>query len=151
MGLRLLPGSRQRFESIVILRGLFTVIMVPDHPREFVHSEALRFGPAECQGSRPSRYPTVDSIDLAGMRGMFSASMDLCLSAEDRRILNGTLRAETKQAYLGIINELIAQGAEGIILGSTEIPMLLSQADVSVPVFDTTRLHARAAVEFALS
>lgn len=63
----------------------------------------------------------------------------------------GVIRAETKQAYLGIINELIAQGAEGIILGCTEIPMLIGQADVAVPVFDTTRLHAAAAVEFALS
>lgn len=63
----------------------------------------------------------------------------------------GVIRAETKQAYLGIINELIAQDAEGIILGCTEIPMLLSQADVPVPGFDTTRLHATAAVEFALS
>lgn len=63
----------------------------------------------------------------------------------------GVLREETRAAYLAIIQELIDEGAEGIILGCTEIPMLLGQTDVAVPVFDTTRIHAEAAVRFALS
>jgi aspartate racemase len=63
----------------------------------------------------------------------------------------GIMREETKQAYLAIIEQLIANGAEGIILGCTEIPLLISQEDVAVPVFDTTKIHSRAAVEFALS
>lgn len=63
----------------------------------------------------------------------------------------GVIKEETKKAYISIINELVAKGAEGIILGCTEIPMMISQEDVSVPVFDTTKIHAQAAVEFALS
>lgn len=63
----------------------------------------------------------------------------------------GIVRQETKAAYIAIANRLIAGGAEGIVLGCTEIPLLLSQQDLPVPVFDTTRIHARAAVEFALS
>ncbi|SJZ51804.1 aspartate/glutamate racemase family protein [Sediminibacterium ginsengisoli] len=63
----------------------------------------------------------------------------------------GIIKAETKAAYIRIANELIRQGAEGIILGCTEIPLLLSQADFTVPVFNTTEIHATAAVEFALS
>lgn len=63
----------------------------------------------------------------------------------------GLVRQETKAAYIEIANQLIASGAEGIVLGCTEIPLLLSQQDVAVPVFDTARLHARAAVDFALS
>ena len=63
----------------------------------------------------------------------------------------GIFKEETKQAYISIINELIEKGAEGIILGCTEIPMLISQKDFSVPVFDTTRIHSQAAVDFALS
>jgi aspartate racemase len=63
----------------------------------------------------------------------------------------GIIREETKKGYLAIIDELIGQGAEGIILGCTEIPMIISQDDVPVPVFDTTRIHADAAVAFALS
>jgi aspartate racemase len=63
----------------------------------------------------------------------------------------GVIREETKRRYLAIIDELIAQGATGIILGCTEIPMIISQKDVTVPVFDTTRLHSQAAVAFALA
>lgn len=63
----------------------------------------------------------------------------------------GVVRAETRAAYLAIIGQLVADGAQGIILGCTEIPLLVSQADVAVPVFDTTRIHAEAAVQFALA
>jgi aspartate racemase len=45
----------------------------------------------------------------------------------------------------------VAQGAEGIILGCTEIPLLIGAADASVPLFDTTELHAMAAAHFALA
>jgi aspartate racemase len=62
----------------------------------------------------------------------------------------GILKKETKQRYISIINELINNGAEGIVLGCTEIPILVNQKDVSVPVFNTTKIHAQAAVDFAL-
>jgi aspartate racemase len=48
------------------------------------------------------------------------------------------------------MDKLVAAGAQGIVLGCTEIPMLVTQADVPVPVFDTTRIHADAAVAFSL-
>jgi aspartate racemase len=57
---------------------------------------------------------------------------------------------ETKKKYLEIIGNLQQQGAEGIILGCTEIPILLNQADCKIPLFDTAKIHARAAVDFAL-
>ncbi|MEO8238666.1 MAG: aspartate/glutamate racemase family protein [Flavobacterium sp.] len=63
----------------------------------------------------------------------------------------GIIKDQTKRAYLSIIEKLIENGAEGIILGCTEIPMLISQEDVSVPVFDTTKIHSEAAVNFAVS
>jgi aspartate racemase len=63
----------------------------------------------------------------------------------------GIIKEDTKMAYLSIIDELIKRGAEGIVLGCTEIPMMITQADVTVPVFDTTKIHSQAAVEFALS
>jgi len=59
--------------------------------------------------------------------------------------------AETKQKYLEIIQNLKTRGAEGVIFGCTEIPMLLAAEDCPIPSFDTTLLHARAAVEFALA
>lgn len=58
---------------------------------------------------------------------------------------------DTKKGFVDAINDLIREGAEGVILGCTEIPMLIKQTDVSVPVYDTTALHAMAAVDFALS
>lgn len=57
---------------------------------------------------------------------------------------------ETRQRYLTIINKLIQEGAEGIVLGCTEIPILIKQKDSSVPLFDTTLIHASAIVDFAL-
>ena len=62
----------------------------------------------------------------------------------------GIFLPETKAEYLRIINVLIEEGAEGIILGCTEIPILIKQQDCTVPIFDTTLLHATAAVDFAL-
>ncbi|MFA5419384.1 MAG: aspartate/glutamate racemase family protein [Bacteroidales bacterium] len=65
-------------------------------------------------------------------------------------LLKDILKPETKARFLEIINGLIGKGAEGIVLGCTEIPLLIKQEDVPVPVFDTTLIHAKAAVDFAL-
>ncbi|MDD5024467.1 MAG: aspartate/glutamate racemase family protein [Methanoregula sp.] len=62
------------------------------------------------------------------------------------------IRNESRQEYVRIINRLVDEdGAQGIILGCTEIPLLIHQSDVKVPVFDTTRIHAEAAVDYALN
>ncbi|MBE8723915.1 aspartate/glutamate racemase family protein [Flavobacterium hungaricum] len=63
----------------------------------------------------------------------------------------GIVTDETKKRYLEIAENLIQNGAEGIILGCTEIPLVIKAADVAVPIFDTALLHAKAAVEFQLS
>jgi aspartate racemase len=63
----------------------------------------------------------------------------------------GKIRQESKQQYLDIINRLVAEGAEGVILGCTEIGLLVQDGDCQVPLFDTTRIHAVAAVEYALA
>lgn len=63
----------------------------------------------------------------------------------------GIINQDSKQKYIKIADELIARGAEGIILGCTEIPMLIDQSNFSVPVFDTTKIHAEAIVNFILS
>ncbi len=57
---------------------------------------------------------------------------------------------ESKKRYINITDKLITQGAEGIILGCTEIPLLINPEDIAVPVFDTTKIHAAAAVSFSL-
>lgn len=62
----------------------------------------------------------------------------------------GVLNQESKMQFQKIINKLVLLGAEGIVLGCTEIPLLIKQSDVAVPVFDTMTLHAEVAVEYAL-
>lgn len=62
----------------------------------------------------------------------------------------GLLKPETRERYLNIIDKLVAVGVEGIILGCTEIPLLIKSTDTDIPLFDTTLIHSMAAVEFAI-
>lgn len=62
----------------------------------------------------------------------------------------GVVRDESRQAVLAVVERLMAEGAEGVVLGCTELELLLGQDDVAVPVFPTTRLHVEAAVAVAL-
>lgn len=63
----------------------------------------------------------------------------------------GEIKTESREAYKKIIEKLIAEGAQGIILGCTEIGLLVKEEDSPVPVFDTAYIHAVTAVEYALS
>lgn len=63
----------------------------------------------------------------------------------------GLIKEETKKRYLSIMKSLQDKGAEGIIAGCTEIPMIVKPSDIHIPYFDTMSIHAKAAVDFALS
>jgi aspartate racemase len=63
----------------------------------------------------------------------------------------GIVRPDSRDAYRKIMQGLAAQGAQAIILGCTEISLLVGQHDAEVPLFDTTAIHARAAAEFSLT
>jgi aspartate racemase len=65
-------------------------------------------------------------------------------------LCHGKIKRTSHRACLQIIEGLIKQGAEGIILGCTELPLLIRPGDLPVPLFDTTQLHAEAATELAL-
>ena len=77
--------------------------------------------------------------------------MEMINTAIYSEMSKGIFLPVTKQKILAIIDELVKKGAEGVILGCTEIPILIKQEDCTVPVFDTTQIHANAAVAFALS
>ncbi|WP_201530613.1 aspartate/glutamate racemase family protein [Psychrobacter sp. LFX-11D] len=91
---------------------------------------------------------------------LIDASLQVLIPNTDARVevhriiydelCQGQLLASSRQYYTQVINELAAQGAEGAILGCTEIGLLISQADSPIPVFDTTAIHAAAAVQFLL-
>ena len=63
----------------------------------------------------------------------------------------GVVREESRAAYVEVVGRLVAQGAEGVVLGCTEIEMLIGPEDVDVTTFPTTRLHVEAAVDRALA
>jgi len=65
-------------------------------------------------------------------------------------LILGINRLESKEVYMGIIKKYGGMGAQGVVLGCTEIPLLIQQEDVEMRIFDTTLIHAKAAVEFAL-
>jgi aspartate racemase len=66
-------------------------------------------------------------------------------------LLKEEFKEETKEKFLTIINNLEQSGAQGIVLGCTEIPLLIKQKDTYLSVFNTLEIHAKAAVDFALS
>jgi aspartate racemase len=113
----------------------------------------------------------IQTIGLLGTRftmeedfykGRLSAKYGLHVivpSAEERErvhriiydeLVVGRINPDSKAQYIDTIEHLIGQGAEGIILGCTEIGLLVHQEDSHVPLFDTTRIHAEAAVGYAL-
>ncbi len=66
-------------------------------------------------------------------------------------LIRGIVRPQSRQAYARVMASLAEQGAQAIILGCTEIPLLVQAADSPLPLYDTTRIHAEAAVDFALA
>jgi aspartate racemase len=80
----------------------------------------------------------------------FAAEMEIVHSVIYHELCSGIINSESKQKYADIIRRLVKEGAQGIILGCTEIGLLVKQEDSPVPLFDTTEIHARAAVKYAL-
>ena len=66
-------------------------------------------------------------------------------------LCHGKILTESKEKFIEVIEEATKAGAEGVILGCTEIGLLIQQADVAIPVFDTTEIHSQKAVEQALA
>jgi len=62
----------------------------------------------------------------------------------------GEIRELSREKFQSIIHNLVERGAQGIVLGCTEIPLIVRQEDYDIPLYDTTSLHATAAVDFAL-
>jgi aspartate racemase len=62
----------------------------------------------------------------------------------------GKIKKISRDKFKKIIDNLVEHGAEGIILGCTEIPLLINREDCGIPLFDTTEIHAKKAVEYAL-
>lgn len=125
-------------------------------------------------GDATAQVMVADGIESVGLLGTaFTMEQDfykgrlkdkyginvLTPSPQDRQVVHdiiyqqlcvGQILEESKQAYLHIINKLAEQGAQAVILGCTEIGLLIKQSDTPIPLLDTTKIHAQQAVEYAL-
>ncbi|QDP01520.1 aspartate/glutamate racemase family protein [Thalassotalea sp. PS06] len=68
-----------------------------------------------------------------------------------QELVQGEINSDSREVYLAIIDKLAAQGAQSVVLGCTEIGLLVKQTDTELPLLDTAALHCQAAVDYALS
>ncbi len=129
----------------------------------FIHiadatAEAVRAAQLQAVGLLATAYTMQKDFYVGRLREMHGLGV-LVPNAEDRRIVHdviyselcvGVLSESSREHYRRIMIELAGRGAEGIVLGCTEIGLLVGPGDAPVPVFDTTRLHVQKAVELAL-
>lgn len=119
--------------------------------------EAVRRGEIKCAGLLGTKFTMEQDFCAGRLRkehGLEVVIPDTADRDEVHRVIFeelclGKFLDRSRDSYLRIINQLIARGAQGIIMGCTEIPMLIKPEQVSVPSFDTTKLHAHYAVQFA--
>lgn len=90
-----------------------------------------------------------ERIEACGINVIIPEDRDIDLVHDViyKELCLGIVKKESKQEYIRVMDSLKAQGAEGIILGCTEIGLLIQQTDSSLPVFDTTQIHASAAAQ----
>lgn len=93
-----------------------------------------------------------DRLKEVGIETIIPANTDRDIIHKSifNELTKGIFKEETRKMYLNIINDLRTDGAEGVIFGCTEISLLIKPEDCSVKVFDTTLIHSKAVVEYAI-
>ena len=146
-------NTMHRFVEPVEQASGLPVIHIADATAEAIKAQNLKT--VALLGTRPT-------MEEDFIKSRYTARHGLKLLIPDdksRPVINDIIYNELAQGifndsshdkFIEIINGLISKGAEGVILGCTEIPLIIEQSDVSVPVFDTAELHAKAAVDWAL-
>lgn len=170
---RMIIGAAQRVETAgaqVLLICTNTMHKFADEIQANIHIPLLHIADATALAIF-ARQPGVKTIGLLGTRftmeqdfyknRLAKHGLDVVIpELGDRQLVHdiiyqelvlGIVREESKRSMLQVIQRLTEAGAQGIILGCTEIPLLIHEGDASVPVFDTTRIHAEKAVDMALS
>lgn len=160
--------SLEKGGAELVLLATNTMHMVADAMMEGVTVPMLHIGDATARAiadkglKRPALMATAFTMDhpfyadRLRAHGLAPAFPNAADRAEIHRIIYEELCREivtedSRQTYIAIADRLVAQGADSLILGCTEIGMLLNAENVSVPVFDTTRIHCEAAIDWALS
>ncbi len=93
-----------------------------------------------------------DILSAKGIKTLLPSEEDMekINTAIYEELGKGLILDPTKKVFIEIIDKLAGLGADGVILGCTEIPLLIKPEDCPLPLFDTMKIHARAAVNFAL-
>jgi aspartate racemase len=167
-----LAAAAQRLErggAEVIILATNTMHLVADAITSAVDVPFIHIADATANAIKAAN---VDRVALLGtrftmegdfMRGRLSETHGLDVRVPDNagrttvhrviydELVQGEINADSRAAYVEIIEGMAGDGAGGVILGCTEIGLLIQQEHVSIPAFDTTRIHAEAAVAFALA
>ncbi|MFA5926573.1 MAG: aspartate/glutamate racemase family protein [Patescibacteria group bacterium] len=143
-------------ESVERIRSLIGVPIV--HIADVAGQEARRLGLKKL-----GLIGTIYTMEKNYIKGILEQNYELEVivpNKNDRSVINkiiyeelcfGQIKPKSKKAYLAIIDKLKQEGAEGIVLGCTEIPLLIKQADLDLPVLDTTLLHATCAAKLTIA
>ena len=134
------------------------VIRIPILHIVDVTAEAIRANEEMRVGLLGTKYTMEQDFYKGRLRDKHGLEV-LIPGEEERQVVHDILYSElclgeikelSKGKFKNIIQNLVDRGAQGVILGCTEIPLIVSQVDYAIPVYDTTTLHAQAAVDFAL-
>ena len=134
------------------------VIRIPILHIVDVTAEAIRANGEKRIGLLGTKFTMEQEFYKGRLRDKYGLEV-LIPGEEDRQVVHDILYSElclgeikelSKNKFKSIIQNLVERGAQSVILGCTEIPLIVSQDDYDIPVYDTTALHARAAVDFAL-
>jgi aspartate racemase len=129
------------------------LLHIADATAERIQAQGL-----QCIGLLGTRFTMEEDFYKGRLEQRFGLRV-LIPGAQDRQVIHrviydelvlGKIMPGSREQYLGIIKSVVEQGAQGVILGCTEIGLLVKQSDCGVPLFDTTEIHATSAVEWAL-
>lgn len=129
------------------------ILHIVDATAERIHAKGIKK-----IGLLGTKFTMEEDFYKARLQNKFGLQV-IIPNSPDRQIIHdviynelvlGILKQDSREQYIRIINQIVNNGAEGVILGCTEIPLLVHQKDVNVCLFDTTRIHAETAVEKAL-
>lgn len=138
--------------------GIQSAVRIPLVHIADAAAEKLKESGARKAGLLGTKYTMTDNfytdrLAMAGIEAVIPEREEIGLinSIIFEELCKGVIREDSKRAYLDVIGRLKSRGASGVILGCTEIGMLIGQDDLDIPVFDTTLIHAQKAVDLALA
>ncbi|MBE9470177.1 MAG: aspartate/glutamate racemase family protein [Chloroflexi bacterium] len=147
-------NTMHRVADVVAEKSSLPLLHIVD-----VTGNAIRERGMNCIGLLGSRFVMKEAFYRERLQKQFA--IEVLVPEEDDMVVvdriiydelcRGRTKAASRRTCADVISRLVGRGAEGIVLGCTELPLLVRSGDIAVPIFDTTRLHAEAAVNLALA